>query len=91
MVEEQKIDEEDEIVEPEPKKMKTDFNSDNSVSLPGIASGTSGPTGFEPGMFKTEDENSSGAKIKTEKDKNVDGQKVMANSILYIFRTTIQT
>lgn len=39
------------------KKMKTDYGSDNSVSLPGM-SGGSGPIGFEPGMFKSEDDNS---------------------------------
>lgn len=47
------------------------------MSLPGLASGTSGPTGFEPGMFKTEDENNAAAKVKTEKDKHADGGKVL--------------
>lgn len=42
---------------PEAKKIKTDYGSDNSVSLPGM-SGGSGPIGFEPGMFKSEDDNS---------------------------------
>lgn len=41
--------------EPPPvKKSKTDFYSDNSISLPGItpsSSSVTGPTGFEPGMF----------------------------------------
>lgn len=61
---------------PDAKRPKTDFCSDNSVSLPGILPGSSGPTGFEPGMFKNDDENSNQGKIKTEKDKdkNVDGQ-----------------
>lgn len=41
------------------KKMKTDFHSDNSASLPGLAGtagATTGPVGFEPGMFKQEDD-----------------------------------
>lgn len=55
--------------------MKTEFCSDNSVSLPGIT-GSSGPVGFEPGMFKNEDENSSCShtKSKSDKDKSIDGQ-----------------
>lgn len=59
------------------KKMKTEFCSDNSVSLPGIIPGSSGPVGFEPGMFKNEDENSSHSHTKltkSEKDKSIDGQ-----------------
>lgn len=37
-------------------KVKSDYYSDNSASLPGISTG--GPVGFEPGMFKIElDEN----------------------------------
>lgn len=60
---------------PDAKKMKTEFCSDNSVSLPGIT-GSSGPVGFEPGMFKNEDENSSCShtKSKSDKDKSIDGQ-----------------
>ncbi|XP_049545880.1 transcription initiation factor TFIID subunit 2 isoform X1 [Anopheles darlingi] len=40
--------------QPAAKKMKSEFYSDNSISLPGINTGSSqpaGPTGFEPGMF----------------------------------------
>uniref|UniRef100_A0A182VCN1 Transcription initiation factor TFIID subunit 2 n=1 Tax=Anopheles merus TaxID=30066 RepID=A0A182VCN1_ANOME len=41
--------------EPPSKKIKAEFYSDNSISLPGISMGSSkgagGPTGFEPGMF----------------------------------------
>lgn len=40
--------------EPPAKKPKTEFYSDNSISLPGITpsnSSVTGPTGFEPGMF----------------------------------------
>lgn len=58
---------------PEAKRLKTEFCSDNSVSLPGLNAGSSGPTGFEPGMFKNEDESSSHSKTKSEKDKSVDG------------------
>lgn len=56
--------------------MKTEFCSDNSVSLPGIIPGSTGPVGFEPGMFKNEDENSSHShtKSKSDKDKSIDGQ-----------------
>lgn len=58
--------------------MKTEFCSDNSVSLPGIIPGSSGPVGFEPGMFKNDDENSSHSQIKSksekDKDKSNDGQ-----------------
>lgn len=32
-------------------QIKTEYFSDNSASLPGI-SGSSGPVGFEPGMFR---------------------------------------
>ncbi|KAL1132516.1 hypothetical protein AAG570_010471, partial [Ranatra chinensis] len=35
-------------------QIKTEYHSDNSVSLPGI-SGTGGPVGFEPGMFRKEE------------------------------------
>ncbi|XP_029050088.1 transcription initiation factor TFIID subunit 2 [Osmia bicornis bicornis] len=34
-------------------KVKSEYYSDNSASLPGIM-GTAGPVGFEPGMFKKE-------------------------------------
>lgn len=34
-------------------KVKSEYYSDNSASLPGIM-GTPGPVGFEPGMFKNE-------------------------------------
>lgn len=34
-------------------KVKSEYYSDNSASLPGIM-GTPGPVGFEPGMFKKE-------------------------------------
>ncbi|XP_035914458.1 transcription initiation factor TFIID subunit 2 [Anopheles stephensi] len=40
--------------DPPAKKIKAEFYSDNSISLPGISMGGSksaGPTGFEPGMF----------------------------------------
>lgn len=55
--------------------MKTEFCSDNSVSLPGIIPGSSGPIGFEPGMFKHDDENSSHShgKSKSDKDKEKSG------------------
>lgn len=36
-------------------KVKSEYYSDNSASLPGIM-GTAGPVGFEPGMFKKEAE-----------------------------------
>lgn len=36
-------------------KVKSEYYSDNSASLPGIM-GTPGPVGFEPGMFKKESE-----------------------------------
>lgn len=46
--------------EPPPeKKSKTEFYSDNSISLPGItpsSSSVTGPTGFEPGMFSKSSE-----------------------------------
>lgn len=69
--------------------MKTEFCSDNSVSLPGIIPGSSGPVGFEPGMFKNEDENSSHShtKSKSDKDKSIDGQsKVSAINGFGFFR-----
>uniref|UniRef100_A0A1B6LDU4 Transcription initiation factor TFIID subunit 2 n=1 Tax=Graphocephala atropunctata TaxID=36148 RepID=A0A1B6LDU4_9HEMI len=37
-----------------PSKVKTEYYSENSASLPGI-SGSGGPVGFEPGMFNKED------------------------------------
>lgn len=57
--------------------MKSEFCSDNSVSLPGMASGTSGPTGFEPGMFisaKTDEESTAKVKVEKDKEKSADGQ-----------------
>lgn len=36
-------------------KVKSEYYSDNSASLPGIM-GTPGPVGFEPGMFKKDSE-----------------------------------
>lgn len=55
------VDKEIEIYEPPLKKSKSDYCSDNSVSLPGIVGDMSGidtaaPIGFEPGMFKQEDD-----------------------------------
>lgn len=52
------------IPQPPPaKKIKTDYYSDNSVSLPGISnsSGVTGPSGFE-GMFIKEDEDETKSK-----------------------------
>lgn len=40
---------------PNDGKVKTEYYSDNSASLPGIM-GTQGPVGFEPGMFKKDSE-----------------------------------
>ncbi|XP_012265791.1 transcription initiation factor TFIID subunit 2 isoform X2 [Athalia rosae] len=40
---------------PNEGKVKSEYYSDNSASLPGIM-GTQGPVGFEPGMFKKEQE-----------------------------------
>lgn len=60
--------------QPETKRVKTEFCSDNSVSLPGILSGSSGPVGFEPGMFKHDDESSSHSRSKSkDKEKSSDG------------------
>ncbi|XP_055846855.1 transcription initiation factor TFIID subunit 2 [Episyrphus balteatus] len=42
----------------EAKRLKTEYYSDNSTSLPG-ALPTPGPVGFEPGMFKHEDDSKS--------------------------------
>lgn len=72
------LDKEQELFQPpENKKQKTEFCSDNSASLPGMV-GDTGPVGFEPGMFKQEDENSieatgSGGGSKSKSD---NGQKV---------------
>ncbi|XP_055702172.1 transcription initiation factor TFIID subunit 2 [Phlebotomus papatasi] len=53
---------------PVPKKSKTEYYSDNSVSLPGIMGSTgSNPVGFEPGMFKQEDDSQN--KTKTDQPK----------------------
>lgn len=59
------VDKEVEIYEPECKRIKTDYCSENSVSLPGIihdaadidttTNTTTIPVGFEPGMFKQEE------------------------------------
>lgn len=55
-------------------KVKSEYYSDNSASLPGIM-GTPGPVGFEPGMFKKESEehkpknDSSNKNKKKKKDK----------------------
>ncbi|XP_001664244.2 transcription initiation factor TFIID subunit 2 [Aedes aegypti] len=70
---------------PPAKKAKTEFYSDNSISLPGITpsnSSVTGPTGFEPGMFSKSAESlpavpsepsvsgkSDGSKKKKKKDK----------------------
>lgn len=56
---------------PDPKRLKTEFCSDNSVSLPGIVPGSSGPavSSFEPGMFKHEDESSRHSSRSKSKDK----------------------
>lgn len=71
---------------PESKRVKTEFCSDNSVSLPGILPGSSGPVGFEPGMFKNDDENSSHSRGKSkekEKEKNSDGTSKVRIRALY--------
>lgn len=71
---------------PESKRVKTEFCSDNSVSLPGILPGSSGPVGFEPGMFKNDDENSSHSRDKSkekDKEKNGDGTSKVCISILF--------
>lgn len=62
--------------QPDPKRLKTEFCSDNSVSLPGIVPGSSGPgvSSFEPGMFKHDDESSSHSRSKSkDKEKSSDG------------------
>lgn len=62
--------------------MKTEFCSDNSVSLPGIL-GSSGPVGFEPGMFKHDDESSSHSRSKSkDKEKSNDGTSKVRHSYL---------
>ena len=57
-------------------KAKSDYYSDNSASLPGLM-GTQGPVGFEPGMFKKDedhkgkgDSGSKGKKKKKDKKKH---------------------
>lgn len=46
------------------KKAKTDFCSDDSASLPGIlVDSNAPPVGFEPGMFKQDDD---GLKVKSD-------------------------
>ncbi|XP_055376719.1 transcription initiation factor TFIID subunit 2 [Condylostylus longicornis] len=54
----------------EPKKMKSEYFSDNSISLPGV-NASLGPSGFEPGMFKQEEDSKSksdnSSKIKKKK------------------------
>lgn len=69
--------------QPDTKRVKTEFCSDNSVSLPGILPGSSGPVGFEPGMFKNDDESSSHSRSKSkDKEKSSDGtSKVSKNKI----------
>lgn len=66
--------------EPPSKKIKAEFYSDNSISLPGISMGSSkgagGPTGFEPGMFgKAGMANESSAAVDPNSSKT-DGSKV---------------
>lgn len=79
---------------PEIKKQKTEFCSDNSASLPGMV-GDTGPVGFEPGMFKQEDENSTGAtgpgsgggggsKSKSDSGQKVKQYKIFLNKIMKI-------
>ncbi|KYQ58343.1 Transcription initiation factor TFIID subunit 2 [Trachymyrmex zeteki] len=59
---------------PSEGKVKSEYYSDNSASLPGIM-GTPGPVGFEPGMFKKDSEehkpknDSSNKNKKKKKDK----------------------
>lgn len=59
------VDELDAVKEERPppaKKMKTDYGSDNSASLPGLSgAATGGPVGFEPGMFKQDADVGEGA------------------------------
>lgn len=46
-------------------EIKTEYFSDNSQSLPGL-SGTSGPVGFEPGMFRKEGPDAEGKHHKSD-------------------------
>ena len=57
-------------------KVKSDYYSDNSASLPGIM-GTQGPVGFEPGMFRKEgeDHKSKGDSANKNKKKKKDKKK----------------
>lgn len=77
---------------PDPKRLKTEFCSDNSVSLPGILPGSSGPgmSSFEPGMFKHDDESSSHSRGKSkDKEKSSDGaSKVIFQSFWYQLKMT---
>lgn len=78
-----KVERDEELPKPpELKRIKTDFQSDNSVSLPGIQPGTSGPTGFEPGMFSATDSVSDKDKSK-DKDKDKDGQSKVMHSFIF--------
>lgn len=73
--------------QPDSKRVKTEFCSDNSVSLPGILPGSSGPVGFEPGMFKNDDENSRHSRSKSkDKEKSSDGTSKV-HKILFQFKT----
>lgn len=80
---------------PNPKRIKSDYGSDNSASLPGM-SGGSGPVGFEPGMFKSEDDNSQGWKKadssrskSKEKDKDKDSDGASKVNIAIVVHTII--
>ncbi|CAH2011712.1 unnamed protein product [Acanthoscelides obtectus] len=53
--------------------VKQEYFSDNSVSLPGL--GQVGPVGFEPGMFKKEDERQKTASPGKVKKKKKDKKK----------------
>lgn len=78
--------------QPDAKRVKTDFCSDNSVSLPGILPGSSGPVGFEPGMFRNDDENSRHSRSKSrDKEKSSDGTSKVHKILKKknIFPTTI--
>lgn len=71
--------------QPDSKRVKTEFCSDNSVSLPGILPGSSGPIGFEPGMFKNDDENSRHSRSKSkDKEKSSDGTSKVYNNFISI-------
>lgn len=74
---------------PEAKKIKTEFCSDNSVSLPGILPGGTGPVGFEPGMFKNDDESSSHSRGKS-KEKDKDKESDGASKVLHFIFIHIQ-